>query len=238
MVTFMYGNADLSSMREAKAFYVDKTPFLPVLEDPTGMLTLVPEPQSGDVYLFAPPNRVIRELSWEHYARLLEDMRGLVLRSQPIALALLDVARKGNLEPFTELLRKTILPVLSVRDLRKHDEKAMKMLLIGILVTSGLFYVLSEKEFAQGFHDLFIAPAQSVHNARYAWMFELQYLATDAQEMAKANAIEQAEAQLQRYMADPNLVPMLTRGLALKAATLLFIGGKELVVREYTPALP
>lgn len=29
---------------------------------------------------------------------------------------------------------------------------------------------------------------------------------------------------------------MLTRGLGLKAATLLFVGGKELVVREHVPA--
>ncbi|HRI72720.1 MAG TPA: PD-(D/E)XK nuclease domain-containing protein, partial [Polyangium sp.] len=138
-------------------------------------------------------------------------------------------------EPFLALVRKTILPVLSVRDLRKHDEKAMKMLLIGILVTSGLFYVLSEKEFAQGFNDLFITPVEAVHVAKFAWMFELKYVVTDADEKTKNAAFEQAEAQLERYSADPHLVPMLTRGLGLKAATLLFIGGKELVMREYVP---
>ena len=201
----------------------------------TGMLTLAPQQSNVDLYLFEPPNRVIRELSWEHYTRLLEDMRGLVLQSQPIALALLEVTHKGNLEPFLGLVRKTILPVLSVRDLRKHDEKAMKMLLIGILVTSGLFYVLNEKEFAQGFNDLFITPVQAVHVAKFAWMFELKYVVTDADEKTKNAAFEQAEAQLQRYSADPHLVPMLTRGLGLKAATLLFIGGKELEMREYVP---
>ncbi len=143
----------------------------------TGMLTLAPEPSAGDVYLFEPPNRVIRELSWEHYSRLLEDMKGLVLRSQPIALALLEIVQKGNLQPFVELVQRTIVPVLSNRDLRKHDEKAMKMLLIGMMVTSGLFYVLSEKEFAQGYNDLFITPVPAVHNGKYAWMFELKYAA-------------------------------------------------------------
>jgi hypothetical protein len=201
----------------------------------TGMLTLAHEPSNLDIYRFEPPNRVIRELSWEHYSRLLEDSRGLVLRSQPIALALLEITHKGNLEPFTELVRRTILPVLSNRDLRKHDEKAMKMLLIGIVVTSGLFYVLSEKEFAQGFNDLFISPVQAVHKANYAWMFELKYVVTDADEKTKNAAFEQAEEQLRRYMSDPHLVPMLTRGLELKAGTLLFIGGKELVFREYAP---
>ncbi|MBK9262376.1 MAG: AAA family ATPase [Polyangiaceae bacterium] len=199
----------------------------------TGMLTLAPEPPNLDVYHFEPPNRVIRDLSWEHYTRLLEDLQGLVLRSQPIALALLDITHKGDLEPFLDLLRKTILPVLSVRDLRKHDEKAMKMLLIGIIVTAGLFHVLSEKEFAQGFNDLFITPVPAVHVGKYAWMFELKYVTTDASEDAKNAAFEQAEAQLERYMSDPNLVPMLTRGLGLKAGTMLFVGGKEVVFREY-----
>jgi PD-(D/E)XK nuclease superfamily len=143
--------------------------------------------------------------------------------------------KEGNFEKFAHLIRKTILPVLSNRDLRKHDEKAMKMLVIGILVTSGLFYVLSEKEFAQGYNDLFITPVEAIHTAKYAWMFELKYVVTDADEKTKNDAIDEAEKQLARYMSDPHLVPMLTRGLGLKAGTLLFIGGKELVFREYLP---
>jgi hypothetical protein len=66
-------------------------------------------------------------------------------------------------------------------------------------------------------------------------MFELKYVVTDADEQTKEAAFKQAEEQLQRYASDPHLVPMLTRGLGLKAGTLLFIGGKELVFREYTP---
>lgn len=202
----------------------------------TGMITLAPEEPNGDFYTFVPPNRVIRELSWEHYTRLLEDLHRIPLIGQPIGLAFLAMAIDGNMQPFLDQLRKNILPVLSVRDLRKHDEKAMKMLLIGTLVTSNLFYVLSEKEFAQGFNDLFITPMRSVHKAKYAWMFELKYVVSDADDATKNAAIEQAEAQLLRYSSDPHLVPMLTRGLGLKAATLLFVGGKEVVLREYTPA--
>lgn len=202
----------------------------------TGMLTLAPEEPNGDFYTFVPPNRVIRELSWEHYTRLLEDLHNIPLIGQPIGLAFLAMSIEGKMDPFLDQLRKKILPVLSIRDLRKHDEKAMKMLLIGALVTSNLFYVLSEKEFAQGFNDLFITPMRSVHKAKYAWMFELKYVVTDADETTKNAAIEQAETQLQRYSSDQNLVPMLTRGLGLKAGTLLFVGGKDVVWREYVPA--
>ena len=132
--------------------------------------------------------------------------------------------------PSDALVRDTF-----VRELRNHDEKAMKMLLIGMLVTSGLFYVLSEKVFAQGFNDLFITRVPAVYRAKYAWMFELKYVVTDADEKTKEAAFEQAEAQLRMYASDPHLVPMLTRGLGLKAGTLLFVGGKELLFREYVP---
>lgn len=199
----------------------------------TGMLTLAPEPPTGDIYTFEPPNRVIRELSWEHYARLLEDHQKVILTGRIMSLALLELATSGNLEPLLQQIRQNVLPVLSNRDLRKHDEKAMKMLLIGMMVTSGLYYVLNEKEFAQGYNDLFVSPVPAVHNAKYAWMLELKYVAAKANEKTKKAAFAQAEAQLHAYATDPHLVPMLTRGLALKTGTLLFVGGKELVFREY-----
>lgn len=201
----------------------------------TGMLTLAPEAALGEFHTFVPPNRVIRELAWEHYTLLLEDLHRLPLTGQAIGLALLAMTLDGNIEPLLVQLRKNILPVLSVRDLRKHDEKAMKMLLIGTLVTSNLVYVLSEKEFAQGFNDLFVTPVPAVQKAKFAWMFELKYVTKGASERAKKAAFTQAETQLQRYMSDPHLVPMLTRGLALKAGTLLFVGGREVVFREYAP---
>jgi hypothetical protein len=198
----------------------------------TGMLTLAPEQSTGDVDTFVPPNRVIRELGWEHYTLLLEDLHRMPLTGQAIGLALLSMMIDGKMDKILEQLRKNILPVLSVRDLRKHDEKAMKMLLIGMLVTSNLFYVLSEKEFAQGFNDLFITPVPAVTAAKYAWMFELKYLATGATDAEKQTAFAEAEDQLRRYASDQHLVPMLTRGLQLKTGTLLFVGGKDVEWRE------
>lgn len=202
----------------------------------TGMLTLAAEPPSGTFYVFEPPNRVIRELAWEHYTRLLEDIHGIPLTGQAIGLSLLDMVIKGTIDSFLDQLRQNILPVLSVRDLRKHDEKAMKMLLMGLVVTTGLLHVLSEKEFAQGFNDLFMSPVQAVATGKYAWMIELKYLTSRAATQTKRQTtFAEAEAQLQRYASDKHLVPMLTRGLKLKAGTLLFVGGKEVIWREWVP---
>lgn len=202
----------------------------------TGMLTLAAEPPRGPFYMFEPPNRVIRELGWEHYTRLLEDIHGMPLTGQAIGLSLLDMVVQGSLESFLDQLRQNVLPVLSVRDLRKHDEKAMKMLLMGLVITTGLLHVLSEKEFAQGFNDLFMCPVKAVATGKYAWMIELKYLTARAATPTQRQAtFAEAEEQLQRYASDKHLVPMLTRGLSLKAGTLLFVGGKEVVWREWTP---
>jgi hypothetical protein len=79
-----------------------------------------------------------------------------------------------------------------------------------------------------------MSPVQSIETGKYAWMLELKYLTTRAASQAKRQAtFAEAEEQLKRYASDPNLVPMLTRGLKLKAGTLLFVGGKEVQWREW-----
>jgi hypothetical protein len=120
---------------------------------------------------------------------------------------------------------------VSVKDVRKHDEKAMKMLLIGAMITSRIFYVLSEKEWAHGFNDLFMSPLSNVPQAKYAWMIELKYLT--AKERKKVDGVvKEAETQLVQYLSDPQLVPMLSRGLELKVGTLVFVGNKDVEWRE------
>jgi hypothetical protein len=42
----------------------------------------------------------------------------------------------------------------------------------------------------------------------------------------------EAETQLAQYLADPNLVPMLSKGLELKVGTMVFVGNKDVEWRE------
>jgi hypothetical protein len=197
----------------------------------TGMLTLTTDPPLGKLVRFQTPNRVIRELGYEHYMNLLEDIRGIHMTDEPVGSALGVMAQKGDIQPFLDVLRKRVLMAVSVKDVRKHDEKAMKMLLIGALVTSRIFYVLSEKEWAHGFNDLFMSPLSNVPQAKYAWMIELKYLTTKERKKV-GKVVEEAETQLAQYLADPNLVPMLSKGLELKVGTMVFVGNKDVEWRE------
>jgi hypothetical protein len=198
----------------------------------TGMLTMSADPHRGGMLHFELPNRAIRELAWGHFVALLGDLDGVQLKTNATSAAVYEMAANGTSTPFLDVLRKNVLSVLSVKDLRRQDEKAMKMLLIGTLVTSNLFYVFSEKEFAQGFNDLFLRPLPRVPHAKYAWMLELKYLATGADDAAIDRVVVQAEAQLQRYLADGQLVKTLSEGYELKAGTLVFVGAKDVVWRE------
>ncbi len=198
----------------------------------TGMLTLSTEPPDLNDYLFEVPNRVIRELGFEHYTNLIQDLDGINLMDRPVGAALRKMAQLGDIAPFLEVFRKNVLDVVSIKDLRQYNEKSMKMLLMGAIVTSEVFHVLSEREFAHGFNDLFLSPSTQLAHAKYAWMLELKYLSTGANETQIAKIVEQAEAQLRKYMSDANLVPMLTRGLELKTGTLVFIGCQAVHWRE------
>ncbi len=198
----------------------------------TGMLTMSEDPPEGNQYRFVTPNRVIRELGWAHYTQLLEDIEGINVTDQPVGVALREMVKTGNMEPFRAVFQKNVMSVLGLRDHLHFNEQSMKMLLIGTILMSNLFYVLSEKEFAQGFNDLFICPLRNVPKAKYAWMFELKYLKADANDADIANIVVEAEAQLKRYSSDPQLVPMLTQGWELKAGTLVFVGFKRVEWRE------
>jgi PD-(D/E)XK nuclease superfamily len=93
--------------------------------------------------------------------------------------------------------------------------------------------VLSEKEFAQGYCDLFMSPKGNLANAKYSWLIELKYLPTKATDGAIAKAFATAEEQLERYSADKDLVPLLTKHHELKACTIVFIGAKEIRCRMW-----
>ncbi len=122
---------------------------------------------------------------------------------------------------------------MGVKDLRQFNEKPLKMMLLTCVVLTGIFNVLSEKEFAQGYCDLFLSPVVTAPNAKYAWMLEIKYLHATARPAEIEEAFAQADEQLGRYASDAALVPMVTQGKALKAGTLLFVSSKEVLFRPW-----
>jgi hypothetical protein len=200
-----------------------------------GMLTIAPEDPgaipAGFGYRLEIPNRVIRELIWEHVAMMLKDEEHLAIDTRDIEVALASMALRGDIEPFLDLFHTRVLEAIGVKDLRRFDEKAVKLMMLAFISLSRLFYPLSEKEFAQGYCDLFLGVSPLYPAAKHAWLLELKYLPTGA----TAKQIEKAfgQAEVARYAGDAALVPLLTRGQALSAGSLVFVGAKKPLFRAW-----
>ena len=201
-----------------------------------GMLTLSAEQPAAGNYRLEIPNRVIHELQWEHLAHQLKEYENIHIDTAILTTALLVMARKGDVQPLVDLFKKRVIEAMGLKDFRQFDEKTLKLMLLAFVSISLVFYPLSEKEFAQGHCDLFLGPSGQVPDAKYAWLLELKYLPATAKPRAIEEAFTKANAQLDRYCSDPRLVPMVTRGLALRAGTLVFVSGKDVLFREWAPA--
>ncbi|HSN99156.1 MAG TPA: AAA family ATPase, partial [Candidatus Nanopelagicales bacterium] len=99
-----------------------------------GMLTLGREPRdeppAGPGHRLEIPNRVIRELQWEHLAFMLQDEANLVLDKADLDVALHAMAIAGDIAPFLALFHERVIKAMGLKDLRRFDEKSLKLMLL------------------------------------------------------------------------------------------------------------
>ncbi len=205
-------------------------PFLSLLYF-LGMLTLGSSPRNVLGYDLEIPNRVIRELQWEHLALMLQEQSSVAVHVDELRAALAQMVVDGKIEPFLTLFHRKVLQAFSNRDLRGLDEKTIKLLLMTYASLGKAFYPLSEKEFAQGYGDLFLAASHDVAGARFSWLLELKYLKAGAKSSQIESAFAEAEAQVSRYSGDKTLLPLLLGGRDLKAGAIVFVGAKKALFR-------
>jgi len=148
------------------------------------------------------------------------------------------MAVQGEITPFLDLFHKEVLQAFSNRDAMGMDEKTLKLLLMTYASLGRAFYPLSEREFAQGYCDLFLGASRNVAGARYSWLLELKYLKTSAKPAQIEAAFAEAEAQVVRYSSDPALMPMLLGDRELKAGMLVFVGTKKVLFRPWERDMP
>jgi len=201
-----------------------------------GMLTLGASPRSPYGYDLEIPNRVIRELQWEHLALMLEEQAKIQIDVTALREAIGAMVVRGEIEPFLGLFHSQVLQAFSNRDLRGLDEKTIKLLLMTYASLGRAFYPLSEREFAQGYGDLFLAASKTVAGANFSWLLELKYLKTDAKPAQIEAAFAEAAAQVKQYSTDPALLPLLLGEKQLKAGMLVFIGAKKVLFRPWDPS--
>ncbi len=207
-----------------------RAPFLSLLYH-LGMLTLGASPRDAIGYDLEIPNRVIRELQWEHLALLLKDEARIDVDVDELRRALGAMAVEGDIAPFLDLFHAQVLKALGVKDTRRPDEKTLKLLLMMYASLGRAFHPLSEKEFAQGYCDLFLGASRNVAGARYSWLIEIKYLKAGAAEAA----FEEAARQVERYASDAALLPILLDTRELRAGMIVFVGTRKPLFRPWPP---
>jgi hypothetical protein len=203
-----------------------------------GMLTLGTAPRDVMGYDLEIPNRVIRELQWQHLSLMLEDETKVAIHVDDLRVALGTMAVQGDIAPFLDLFHRQVIQAFSNRDLMGLDEKTIKLLLMTYVSLGRAFYPLSEKEFAQGYGDLFLGASRDVAGANFSWLLELKYLKTGAKPAQIEAAFAEAEAQVVRYASDPSLLPLLLGDRTLKAGMLVFVGAKKVLFRPWEAGAP
>ena len=137
-----------------------------------GMLTLGEQPEGEPPgafgYRLEIPNRVIRELQWEHLATLLKDEAEIQLDTRELEEALRAMALQGDIAPFLALFHDRVVKAMGLKDLRRLDEKSIKLMMLAFVSLSRLFHPLSEKEFSQGYCDLFLGVSPLYPAATFA----------------------------------------------------------------------
>jgi hypothetical protein len=222
-----------------------------------GLLTL--DRPSESLWLMRVPNTVIEMTYGEALNLILRSAGQVEVEEAALGDAVSAMAFRGTVAPFADLLFGQVIRQLSNRDLIRMDEKALKVLMLGYLGLTDVFYPFTEMEMGRGYGDLVLVLNRKYTDARFSYLVELKYLKetveagpvpaprgkgrppAKARRPAHKSAARlskeveksflEAEAQLLRYQADPRLQGLAGPG-GWKAVTLVQVGTEALYHRE------
>jgi len=169
-----------------------------------GNLTLK-EAKTFSINTFKIPNRVIEELYWKYYAKVLQEYAHLDTETYDLQKVVLDMAKSGDYEPFFMMIEE-LLEGLSNRDFIQFNEKYVKMAIMAYMYLANIFYVRSEREVKNiGYIDVELLKAPQNPFPHKEFVLEIKYLKeTDKNELEKVQ--QEAKTQLLNYYHnDPEL---------------------------------
>ena len=172
-----------------------------------GLLS-IREAEAGIVRL-AIPNQTVRRLLYGHLRDAYDDVGVLSVDMHAFANLLHRMALHGEWRPVFDFLKDAIAPQTSIRDYL-DGEKVVQGFLAAYLSVSRHFLVRTEPELNKGFADIALEPLVAQYpELRHGYLIELKYIKRgDASEAKVRAAVEGAESQLRRYLADERLAKM------------------------------
>ena len=131
---------------------------------------------------------------------------------------------KGDCKPFISYIASVMEENSSVRDFDAQGEFFVKGFFMSHFCKSSSFLAFTELEADHGFTDMFLEP---LGYKRHAYMIELKYCKKNSSDETVAQLKEDANAQLQRYIADHRIIEKCTsHKWELHTAVIVFRGWK------------
>jgi hypothetical protein len=137
------------------------------------------------------------------------------------------MAMKGDIHGFIDYVSKNAFSKFSNNDLKKFDEKYIKVLLLAYLFQSKMYIPISEYETDDGYTDIFLQRNPRFTEIKFEWILELKYLkATEGNKLPRAT--RKASEQLKKYIN----TRQLSEHAELKAVSAVFIGKNKYEISE------
>jgi hypothetical protein len=181
-----------------------------------GLLT-IEKPTLGSLQLRI-PNYSIKTVLWEYILKSVQRNAGFVINTTELECSIISLAIHGQAKPIIDYVSRNIFNKLSNQDLKKFDEKYIKIMLLGALFQSNVYVPKSETETNTGYIDIYLKRSPLLPEVKYEWIFELKYFKA-SKKPSDADRIN-AQEQLLKYAGS---YEMKDRN-DLKKAVILFVG--------------
>jgi len=157
------------------------------------------------IYTYTIPNKLIKDLLWNFVQKSVNEVYQLKINNDFLLHAYTDMALTGVWKPAFQYIITKFYEAVSIRDFVFHEE-GIKTFLLAWLNLSPYFKVYSEREFKQGFADIYLEPEHRQGDyVKYGYIVEMKYIKAEFLKSKKkaepeiAKAVESATAQLKQY---------------------------------------
>ena len=153
------------------------------------------------------PNQTVRQLLYGHLRDAYDDVGVLSVDMLALADLLWRMAVHADWRPVFDFLRDAVAAQTSIRD-HLDGEKIVQGFLAAYLGVSRHFLLRTEVELNKGFADISLEPlVAQFPELQHGYLIELKYLkrGDEASDSAVRQAVQDANGQLKRYLADERL---------------------------------
>jgi hypothetical protein len=184
---------------------------------------------TGDTLLIV-PNATVRQQYFKYLKQSYKDFISWKTDDNIMTDLGRGLAKRGEPEPFFRYIASCMGEVSNVKDFNDQGEAFVKgFFLCQFGANLNYFVAFTEHYFGHGYTDLYLKPR---FGTPHAYVIELKYVKHSATDAEVKSKLEEARAQLPKYISDKNLLAEAKDGNWTLHPIILVFRGWELAVYE------